>query len=206
MLFLFFLCDLSPHPFPECLEDPWAEQIFLSNLPFRSRDGLIDGFRFVGNFPTTPDQNISAKISRYKGTLDTNWWCKYHFLPRGGHTLAKYRNRYGRCIAALFRIIGGLGSPKSVPDLTFLPNDVTGHIAALLPMVATLLPHQRCPTSLTPTWSRWARRICSCKEALASLGIPLQDGCLWVWDVCERDPFRLSQQGAERYPYPRGQL
>ena len=45
----------------------------------------------VGGVPTTPDPNTSAKVSRYKWEAyrDTNWWCTYCFLPRGGHTFAK---------------------------------------------------------------------------------------------------------------------
>ena len=49
------------------------------------------GLRPLGSVPTTPDPNTSAKVSQYKWEpyRDTNWWCIYYFLPRGGHTLAK---------------------------------------------------------------------------------------------------------------------
>ena len=45
----------------------------------------------IGSVPTTPDPHASAKVSRYKWEAyrDTNWWCMYYFLPRGGHTFAK---------------------------------------------------------------------------------------------------------------------
>ena len=47
--------------------------------------------RVIGGAPTTPDPNTSAKVWRYKWELhrDTNRWCIYYFLPRGGHTFAK---------------------------------------------------------------------------------------------------------------------
>ena len=60
--------------------------------------------------PTTP--GTSAQVSRYKWEpyRDTNWWCVYvcvfDFLPRGGHTVHKYSDRNGRCIAILFKSIG----------------------------------------------------------------------------------------------------
>ena len=61
--------------------------------------------------PTTPDPNTSEKVSRYKWEAyrDTNWWCIYCFLPRGGHTFAKVCHRNGRCIAILFKSIGVRG-------------------------------------------------------------------------------------------------
>ena len=70
-----------------------------------------------GGVPTTPDPNTSAKVSRYKWEpyRDTNWWCIYYFLPRGGHTLAKVCHRNGRCIAILFKSIGVRGRSDS-PD------------------------------------------------------------------------------------------
>ena len=42
----------------------------------------------LGRVPTTPDPNTLAKVSRYKWEAyrDTNWWCIYYFLARGGHT------------------------------------------------------------------------------------------------------------------------
>ena len=45
----------------------------------------------LGTVPTTPDPNSFAKVSRYKWEpyRDTNWWCRYCFLPRGGHALAE---------------------------------------------------------------------------------------------------------------------
>ena len=47
--------------------------------------------KYFGGVPTTPDPNTSEKVSRYKWEAyrDTNWWCIYYFLPRGGHTFAK---------------------------------------------------------------------------------------------------------------------
>ena len=66
----------------------------------------------IGAVPTTPDPNTSAKVSRYKWEAyhDTNWWCIYYLLPRGGHTFAKkYRDRNGRRIAILFKSIGVRG-------------------------------------------------------------------------------------------------
>ena len=68
--------------------------------------------------PTTPDPNTSEKVSRYKWEAyrDTNWWCIYYFLPRGGHTFAKVCHRNGRGIAILFKSIGVRGcfdSPES---------------------------------------------------------------------------------------------
>ena len=75
----------------------------------RSRPSKLLTWKF-GGVQTTPDPNTSAKISRYKWEAhrDTNWWCIYYFLPRGGHTFAKvrYRDRNGRCIAILFKSIG----------------------------------------------------------------------------------------------------
>ena len=46
---------------------------------------------FFGSVPTTPDPNTFAKVSRYRWEpyRDTNWWCIYYSLPRGGHTFAK---------------------------------------------------------------------------------------------------------------------
>ena len=69
---------------------------------------------------TTPDPNTSEKVSRYKWEAyrDTNWWCIYYFLPRGGHTFAKVCHRNGRCIAILFKSIGVRGCFDS-PDLRF---------------------------------------------------------------------------------------
>ena len=51
----------------------------------------IQGKFCLRRVPTTPDPNTSAKVSRYKWEAyrDTNWWCIYYFLPRGGHTFAK---------------------------------------------------------------------------------------------------------------------
>ena len=65
----------------------------------------------------TPDPNTSAKVSRYKWEAyrDTNWWCIYYFLPRGGHTFAKVCHRNGRCVAILFKCIGVRGRFDS-PD------------------------------------------------------------------------------------------
>ena len=50
--------------------------------------GVLKAF---GGVTSTPDPNTSAKVSRYKweANCDTNWWCIYYFLPRGGHTFAK---------------------------------------------------------------------------------------------------------------------
>ena len=62
----------------------------------------------VGGIPTIPDPNTSAKVLRYKWEAyrDTHWWCIDDFLPRGGHTFAKYRDR----IAILFKVPGsGVG-------------------------------------------------------------------------------------------------
>ena len=69
------------------------------------------GPEIIGGVTTTPDPNTSAKVSRYKWEpyRDTNWWCTYYFLPRGGHTLAKVCHRNGRCIAIFFRSIGVRG-------------------------------------------------------------------------------------------------
>ena len=46
---------------------------------------------FFGGLPSIPHPHTSAKVSRYKWEAyrDTNWWCIYYFLPRGGHTFAK---------------------------------------------------------------------------------------------------------------------
>ena len=77
----------------------------------------------IGGVPTTPDPDTSAKVSRYKWEpyRDTNWWCIYYFLPRGGHTLAKVCHRNGRCIAILFKSIGVRGCFDS-PDLKNMRN------------------------------------------------------------------------------------
>ena len=66
---------------------------------------------WIRRVPTTPDPNTSEKVSRYKWEAyrDTNWWCIYYFLPRGGHTFAKVCHRNGRCIAILFKSIGVRG-------------------------------------------------------------------------------------------------
>ena len=67
LVFEFGLCSCRPHS--QCKE----------------------GSRQFGGVPTTPDPNTSAKASWYKweAYLDTNWWCIYDSLPRGGHTFAK---------------------------------------------------------------------------------------------------------------------
>ena len=77
---------------------------------------MNEGFA-IGGVPTTPDPNTSTKVSRYKWEAyrDTNWWCIYYFLPRGGHIFAKVCHRNGRCIAILFKSIGVRGRFDS-PD------------------------------------------------------------------------------------------
>ena len=50
---------------------------------------------FMGGVPTTPDPNISAKVSRYKWEAyrDANWWCIHYSLPSAGHTFAQKVSR-----------------------------------------------------------------------------------------------------------------
>ena len=53
----------------------------------------------IGSVPTTPDPNTSAKVSRYKWEpyRDTNCWCRYYFLPRGGqHTFAQVSRYFSK--------------------------------------------------------------------------------------------------------------
>ena len=70
-----------------------------------------------GSVPTTPDPSTSAKASRYRlePYLEANSWYIHFFLPKGGHTYAKYRDRNGRCIAIFFKSIGVRGRFDS-PD------------------------------------------------------------------------------------------
>ena len=65
--------------------------------------------RLLGHF--RPDPNTSAKVSRCKWEpyRNTNQWCIYYILPRGGHTLAKVCHRNGRRIAILFKSVGVRG-------------------------------------------------------------------------------------------------
>ena len=72
----------------------------------RNRTRILPGTA-LGVVPTTPAPNTSPKVSRYKWAAyrDTNWWCMCYFLPRGGHTLQKYCDRNGRCMAILFQSI-----------------------------------------------------------------------------------------------------
>ena len=57
-------------------------------------------------FPVLRDVLVRGVLVRGS---DTNWWCIYYFLPRGGHTFAKVCHRNGRCIAILFKSIGVRG-------------------------------------------------------------------------------------------------
>ena len=45
----------------------------------------------LGDVPTTPDPNASAKVSRYKWEAyrETSWWCIYYFLPKRGQIFAE---------------------------------------------------------------------------------------------------------------------
>ena len=78
---------------------------------FRSKKNTKEAKTPIRRVPTTPDPNTSEKVSRYKWEAyrDTNWWCIYYFLPRGGHTFSKICHRNRRCIAILFKSIGVRG-------------------------------------------------------------------------------------------------
>ena len=88
---------------------------------------------FLGGVPTTPDPNTSATTiaMQWEAYRDTNWWCIYDFLPRGGHTFAKYRDRNGRCIAILFKSIGVRGRRDS-PEFP-KKNSVLGQFSSRPP-------------------------------------------------------------------------
>ena len=66
----------------------------------------------IGGVPMTPDPNTSAKVLRYKweACRDTNWWCIYYFLPRGGHTSAKVSRWKWEVYRDTFRKYRGQGS------------------------------------------------------------------------------------------------
>ena len=85
-----------PHPLkiplPTCPSSPRASSLQHSEGSFLSPNpNTLRSLQKAGSVPTTPDPNTSAKASRYKWEpyRDTNWWCIYYFLPRGGHAFAK---------------------------------------------------------------------------------------------------------------------
>ena len=71
---------------------------------------FLQGNTFLRSVPTTPDPNTSAKVSRYKWEAyrDTNWWCLYYFLPRGGILLQKYAIEMGG-VSRYFSKVSGSG-------------------------------------------------------------------------------------------------
>ena len=124
----FFGLVCRNHPWFRILEQAVAVSGICLGVPEKN-SGKIEGkwleeFSRIAQFrgvPTTPDPNTSAKVSRYKWEpyRDTNWWCIYYFLPRGGHILwQKYAIGNGRCIAILFKSIGVRGRCDS-PDKCF---------------------------------------------------------------------------------------
>ena len=78
-----------------------------------SVQGMVSGGYCEGLFPDTvcwtrlrnkTHGHTSAKVSRHHEPYrDTNWCCIYYFLPRRGHTFAKYCDTNGRCIAIVFK-------------------------------------------------------------------------------------------------------
>ena len=60
---------------------------------------------------STPDSNTSAKVSRHewKAHGDTNWWCIYSFLSRGGILLLKDRDRNRGGVLRCFSKVSGSG-------------------------------------------------------------------------------------------------
>ena len=74
--------------------------------------------RFIGGVPTTPGPNTSAKVARCKWEAyrDTNRWCVFYLLPKGGRTDCKSTAIEMGGVSQYLSKVSGSGGRCDSPD------------------------------------------------------------------------------------------